>query len=54
METIESLQAQVAVLKTQLIDYYNANYALGYRNSQLEQVGLTAVVVAEVIITAVR
>jgi len=47
METIESLQAQVAALKTQIIDYYNANYALGYRNSQLEQVGLTAVVVAE-------
>lgn len=53
-DTIESLRAQVAAftaenlaLKAQIAGYYNANCALGYRNSQLEQVGATAVQVAQ-------
>jgi hypothetical protein len=53
-DTVESLKAQVAAftaenlaLKAQIAGYYNANCALGYRNSQLEQVGMTALGVAE-------
>jgi hypothetical protein len=53
-DTIESLQAQVSAftaenmaLKARIAGYYNANCALGYRNSQLEQLGMTAVHVAQ-------
>lgn len=53
-DTIESLQAQVsaltaenASLKAQLTAYYNTNYALGHRNSHLEQVAVTALAVVE-------
>jgi regulator of replication initiation timing len=54
METVESLKAQVAALaaenfalKGQLAGYHNANCALGYQNSQLHQVGITAAQVAD-------
>ena len=54
METIESLQAQVAALtaenaatKAAYANCCNINYALGYRNSHLEQVALTALAVVE-------
>jgi len=47
METIESLQAENLALKAQIIAYYNANCALGYQNTQLQQVGVTALAVVE-------
>jgi hypothetical protein len=47
METIESLKAEVAALKAAYAHCCNINYSLGYRNSHLEQVALTALAVVE-------
>jgi hypothetical protein len=46
-ETIESLKAEVAALKAAYAHCCNINYSLGYRNSHLEQVALTALAVVE-------